>query len=135
LNRLLIADEYEMQRNIKIYTTAGEFTGKVIPHKYFYYEPEGIALWACESDTSGYYITTDQDVLNNFFPVFDRKSLAYQGRFAGKITRNTDGVALSQHAFGPFEYGAFYPVHDDGSITAMDWTAIADSLNLRKSCQ
>jgi len=134
LDRLLIADEYEMQRNIKIYTPDGNFTGKIIPHEYFNYEPEGIALWPCDADTSGYYITTDQDVLNNYFSVFERKSLQYRGSFAGKITRNTDGIALTQKSFGDFSNGAFYPVHDDGSITAIGWEAIADSLKLRRAC-
>ncbi|PWD99618.1 NHL repeat-containing protein [Marinilabilia rubra] len=135
LNRLLIADEYEMQRNIKIYTPEGKFTGEIISHQYFRYEPEGMALWACDEDTSGYYVTTDQDVINNNFPVFDRKSLKYLGSFAGKITRNTDGIFLSQKPYGGFENGAFFPVHDDGSITAIDWTNIADSLKLRINCQ
>jgi 3-phytase len=134
LNRLLIADEYEMQRNIKIYTIEGEFTGEVIPNKYFKYEPEGIALWSCEADTSGYYITTDQDVLNNWFPVFDRKTLKYMGSFAGEVTRNTDGVALTQHSFGNFENGAFFPVHNDGSITAIGWKEIAMALELKADC-
>lgn len=134
MNRLLIADEYEMQRNIKIYTPKGKFTGEIIPSDYFKYEPEGITLWSCDADTSGYYITTDQDVLNNFFPVFDRKTLEYKGSFAGEITRNTDGVALTQKSFGDFPHGAFYPVHDDGSITAIGWKEVADTLRLRSDC-
>lgn len=134
MNRLLIADEYEMQRNIKIYTPKGKFTGEIIPHNYFKYEPEGIALWSCDADTSGYYITTDQDVLNNFFPVFDRKTLEYRGSFSGEITRNTDGVALTRKNLGDFANGAFYPVHDDGSITAIGWKEIAEALGLKVDC-
>ena len=134
-NRLLIADEYERQRNIKIYNPDGSFTGEIISSNYFHYEPEGIALWPCDEDTSGYYIGTDQDVLNNWFKVFDRKSLEYLGSFSGEITRNTDGIALTRRSFGDFENGAFYPVHDDGSITGMKWGDIAESLNLKKKCR
>ena len=135
LNRLLIADEYEQERNIKIYTPGGEFTGEIISHQYFRYKPEGMALWACNEDTSGYYVTTDPDVINNNFPVFDRKSLKYLGSFAGEITRKTDGISLTQKSFGDFKNGAFFPVNDDGSITVMDWTNIADSLRLKINCQ
>ncbi len=134
LQRLLIADEQASQRNIKIYSPKGEFTGEVISSKYFTYEPEGIALFACETDSSGYYIATDQHEVNNNFQVFDRKTLQHIGTFGGEVTRNTDGVALSQQSFGNFTYGAFYPVHDDGSVAAIAWSEIAEVLQLHISC-
>ena len=52
-NRLLIADEHEEHRNVKIYDLEGNFTGQIIPHNYFFYEPEGIVVWECEADSSG----------------------------------------------------------------------------------
>lgn len=134
LRRLLIADETESQRNIKVYNLEGEFTGDIIPSDYFKFEPEGIALFACDGDSSGYYLTTDQDEHENTFQVFDRKTLEHLGSFGGEQTRNTDGVALSQQAFGSFNAGAFYPVHDDGSVAAIDWTEIAKALQLKTSC-
>lgn len=133
-NRLLIADEYEEHRNVKIYDVEGKFTGQIIPHNYFFYEPEGIVIWACEADSSGYYLMVDQGKINNTFQVFDRKTLEYIGGFGGEITRNTDGIAITQEAFGDFKYGAFYPVHNDGSITAIAWEDIAKNLNLRYIC-
>ncbi len=133
-NRLLIADEFESQRNIKIYTLEGSFTGDVFDSTFFAYEPEGITLWSCSSDSSGYYIATDQDEVVNTFQVFDRKTLEYCGGFTGEITRNTDGVALTQAAFGPFSHGVFYPVHNDGSVSAIAWNEIASALNLRVRC-
>jgi 3-phytase len=133
-NRLLIADEYEKQRNVKVYTLDGTFTGTVIPNDYFLYEPEGIVLWECPKDSSGYYIVVDQGKIVNTFQVFERKSMQYLGGFAGEITMNTDGVALTQKSFGNFAYGAFYPVHDDGSVTAIGWEEIANTLHLRKQC-
>lgn len=133
-NRLLIADEHEDHCNIKIYDTDGLFTGQIIPHNYFFYEPEGIVVWECEADSSGYYIIVDQGKINNTFQVFDRKSLEYIGGFRGEITRNTDGTAITQKTFGDFRYGAFYPVHNDGSLTAISWEDIANSLGLRNNC-
>ncbi len=134
LDRLLIADENEERRNIKIYNTEGEFTELIIPGKYFLYEPEGIAMWSCNKDNSGYYIAVDQGTENNTFQVFDRKTTAYIGGFSGLVTRNTDGVALTQSSFGEFNDGAFFPVHDDGSITAINWDDIAGTLGLRSNC-
>ena len=133
-NRLLIADEHEDHRDIKIYDTDGRFTGQIIPHNYFFYEPEGIVLWECEADSSGYYLIVDQGKINNTFQVFDRKTLEYIGGFSGEITRNTDGTAITQKAFGDFRYGAFYPVHNDGSLTAISWQDIAGTLGLRNDC-
>lgn len=134
-NRLLIADEYEMQRNVKVYDLNGNFSGKTIPHQYFFYEPEGIVLWECQEDMSGYYVMTDQGKINNTFQVFDRKTLEYIGGFGGQITRNTDGLAITQKDFGPFKNGALYPVHDDGSLTAISWDDVAKALDTRKNCQ
>jgi len=133
-NRLLVADEHEEHRNVKIYNVEGSFTGQIIPHNYFFYEPEGIVLWECTADSSGYYLMVDQGKLNNTFQVFDRKTLKYIGGFGGEITRNTDGIAITQKAFGNFKFGAFYPVHNDGSLTAIAWEDIAKTLGLRNDC-
>jgi 3-phytase len=133
-NRLLLSDEHEEHRNVKVYNLEGNFTGQVIPYNYFFYEPEGIVLWECKSDNSGYYLIADQGKIKNTFQVFDRKTLDYIGGFSGEITRNTDGVAITQKAIGNFKYGAFYPVHNDGSLTAISWEDIAKTLNLRTSC-
>lgn len=133
-NRLLIADESYPQRNIKVYDLEGNFTGDIIPKEYFNYEPEGIALYKCD-DGSGYWIMTDQDESSdNKFQVFDRETFDYIGGFRGEITRNTDGIWLTQQSFGDFDQGAFYPVHDDGSVTAIGWGEIAEALSLERSC-
>jgi 3-phytase len=133
-NRLLISDEHEEHRNVKIYDADGIFTGQIIPHNYFFYEPEGIVLWECEADSSGYYLMVDQGKINNTFQVFDRKTLEYIGGFGGEITRNTDGIAITRKAIGNFKHGAFYPVHNDGSLTAISWEDIAKNLGLRLDC-
>lgn len=134
MGRLLVADEYIDQRNIKIYSPEGKFTGEIISNTYFDSEPEGMVLFECEKDTSGYYIMTDQHDDFNKFEVFDRKTLKHLGTFGGEMTTNTDGVAITQHSYGDFENGAFFPVHDDGSVTAISWTDIAEALDLKLSC-
>jgi 3-phytase len=132
--RLLIADEAYSQRNIKLYTLEGEYTGEVIPNIFFTSEPEGIVLYSC-ADGSGYWIITDQHKSEeNKFQIFDRESLEYIGGFRAEITRNTDGIWLTQKAFGDFPKGAFYPVHDDGSITAISWEDISEAVGLQRDC-
>lgn len=126
---LMISDENHAEKNIKIYNLAGEFTGKILGDGIFKYEPEGIALYQA-SDSTGYWICTDQSHEANVFHVFDRKTLEHLGGFIGEGTRNTDGVALSQYSFGEFSEGAFYPVHDDGNVSAISWKTISDSLKL-----
>ncbi|MCW9708433.1 hypothetical protein [Fodinibius salsisoli] len=133
-NRLMIADEAYSERSIKIYDLKGNFTGQTIPKIYFESEPEGIALYSC-NDGSGYWIITDQHESEaNKFQVFNRETLQHIGTFKGAITRNTDGIWLTQQSLGPFEEGAFYPVHDDGSVTAIGWSKIADALDLSLRC-
>lgn len=133
-NRLMVADEAFNQRSVKVYDLEGNFTGKVIPSTYFSSEPEGIALYGCD-DGSGYWVMTDQhESSDNKFQVFDRQTLDYVGTFKGKVTRNTDGIWLTQRSFKGFKEGAFYPVHDDGSVTAIAWSDIAGALKLKSSC-
>ncbi|ACF13745.1 putative phytase precursor [Chloroherpeton thalassium ATCC 35110] len=129
-NTLLVADEHDSEHDLKVYTLDGKFTGTIIGKGIFKQEPEGIALYAAD-DSTGYWIATDQDYKANTFHIFDRKTFAHLGAFLGEITANTDGVALSQYAFGPFKNGAFYAVHDDGNVAAFSWQTIADSLGLR----
>jgi len=133
-DRLLIADEAYAQRSIKIYNGAGQFTGEVIPDVFFSSEPEGIALYACD-DGDGYWIIVDQHPSpENRFQIFDRRLLRHLGTVKGQITRNTDGIWLTQRPFGPFPDGALYPVHDDGSVTALDWGEIVSGLSLKQNC-
>ena len=95
----------------------------------FEYEPVGIALYAC-ADGSGYWFTTDQDTRINRFHVFKREALDYVGSFGGPVTRNTDGVWLTQTAMPGFPAGTFYAVHDDGNVAAFDLSRVFDALSL-----
>jgi 3-phytase len=130
-DRLLVADELQLE--LKIYTLAGQFTGKILGRGIIRTEPEGITLYTCGAE-EGYWVVTDQDLRHNLFCVFDRNNLTFLGAFSGRITRNTDGVALTQTPFGPFARGAFFAVHDDGNVAAFAWEDIAQSLGLRDNC-
>jgi 3-phytase len=131
-DRLIIADEYEKQKNIKIYTLDGIFTGQILGAGLIEYEPEGICVYVT-GPKDGYIIVTDQDRIGNKFYLFDRQTLVQVGTFKGKIVRNTDGVAVANIPFGPFKSGAFYAVHDDGNICAYDWHTIARTCGLHEN--
>ncbi len=47
---------------------------------------------------------------------------------------NTDGLALTQEAFGDFPEGLFLAVHNDGGIAAFDWKSVADTLKFKHRC-
>lgn len=132
-DRVLIAEELAPDSHWKVYRLNGTFSGDVHGRGYFPQEAEGLALYACD-DGGGYWIATDQGEETNTFHVFDRSTLEHLGAFSGEVTRNTDGVALTQTAFGPFPAGAFYAIHNDGNIAAFSWAEIADSLDLRSDC-
>lgn len=126
---LLVADESD-ERNLKVYALDGHFTGTTLGNGFIKTQAEGIALYTT-GDSTGFWIATDQDYKTNTFHVFDRQSLKHLGAFSGEVTANTDGIALTRHAFGPFQSGAFYAVHDDGNVAAFSWKEIADSLGLK----
>ncbi|MDQ2670888.1 MAG: phytase [Gemmatimonadota bacterium] len=129
-DRLLIAEELEVASHLKVYDLEGEFTGTIIGEGMFPHQAEGIILYEC-GENEGYWVATDQDRAVNTFHVFDRATLAHVGSFRGELTRNTDGIALSQQGFGDFPTGILVAVHDDGSVAAFEWGDIASALGLR----
>lgn len=130
-NRLLIADEQGLSH--KIYTLDGEFSGEMMGAAIFQYEPEGLVLYTCP-DGSGYWIATDQSHEDNTFHIFDRKTLSHLGAFQAGQTTNTDGVALTQLSYGPFNKGAFAAVHNDGSVSTVSLVDVEKALNLAFDC-
>jgi len=131
-DRLLIADEDEEERRIKVYDLAGAFTGTVIGEGVFEAEPEGIALWACGD--AGYLLTADQSHDFNQFHVFDRESLDHLGTFAGEAVSNTDGVTILQGPVGSLGEGAFYAIHADQGAVGFAWSEVASALGLQARC-
>lgn len=54
------------------------------------------------------------------------------GAFTGARTLlNTDGIALTQIALGPFTEGAVYAAYAGGNVAAFDGQVLADTLGLR----
>ena len=134
-DRLMIADEDDY--SMKLYDLGGDFLEVVTDVFDEGNDPEGIALY--ENDGSGYWVFTEQaghdDSLlferdRSRFHVFDRESLEHVATFRGEETANTDGVWLTQTAFGPFPSGAFYAVHDDRTVSAFDLAEIAKATGI-----
>jgi 3-phytase len=133
-DRILIAEEDPASGIvIKVYSFAGRFRNEIVGAGLFTTQPEGIALFECGD--GGYWIATDQGEATNVFHLFDRRTLAHAGAFEGGVTRNTDGIGLSQRKFGPFRTGALFAVHDDRAVAAFDWRTIARALELPRRCR
>ena len=133
-DRLLIAEEdVPTGTAVREYSIDGRYRGHTIGLGTFKAQAEGIALWRC-ADGSGYWIATDQFKDRSLFHVFDRRTLAHVGAFAGRTVSNTDGVWLQQAATARFPAGAFYAVHDDQGVGAFDWRDVAKALELPATC-
>lgn len=133
-DRLLIADEDRRQvSTLREYTLDGRYTGVSLPGDSFVGEAEGVALWSCSAD-GGYWIAVDQLTPLTTFHVFDRADLAPRGSFSGRLTANTDGIALHAAATPRFPAGALYAVHDDRAVTAFDLRDVAQALRLDPGC-
>jgi 3-phytase len=131
---LAIAEEMPGDSYIKVYDLDGRFTGRVFGREQITQQAEGIALYTC-GDAAGYWIATDQGDTANTFHVFDRASFNHLGSFTGAAIRRTDGVTLTQRAFGPFPAGVFFGSHLDGGVGALSWIEIARALRLRADCR
>jgi len=132
-NRLMIAEELETDSHHKVYSLDGRFTGEILGRGFFPQQAEGIALYSCGAD-AGYWVTTDQGPVVNTFHLFDRMTLTHVASFAAARTNTTDGIALTQRAFGPFPAGAFYMAHGDAAISGLSWAAIAEATGARQDC-
>ena len=129
-DRLLVAEEDTRSGTaLREYDMAGRYRGRDIGLGVFKAQAEGIALKQCK-DGSGYWITTDQFKDRSLFHVWDRRSMAHVGAFAGKVVGNTDGIWLHQGATPRFPQGVFYAVHDDMGVGAFDWRDISRALDL-----
>jgi 3-phytase len=128
---VLIADEEG--GDVKVYDSDGSFTGRVLWGDVLRYEPEGIALYACDG-MDGYWIVADQHRTWNRFLIFDRATFEPIGAFTGAAVRNTDGIALVQQPVGAMGAGVLYAVHNDRAVGAFAWSDIAAALGLRDDC-
>lgn len=133
--RLLIAEEdARVGTTLRVYSFAGDYSGRNLGFGTIRAQAEGIALWAC-ADGSGYWIAADQFKDRSVFHVFDRLTLAHKGAFASRRIANTDGIWMQQAGSARFPNGALFAVHDDRSVAAIAWPRIAIELNLRLGCE
>ncbi len=135
-DRLMLAEEdTAVGTRLREYGLAdGRYRGRDVGAGLYKAQAEGIALMAC-ADGGGYWIGTDQFKDRSLFHVFDRRSLAHVGSFAGKLTANTDGVWLDARGDGRFPGGVMYALHDDQAVAAFDWRDIAAALKLKACAQ
>lgn len=122
-NHLLVAEEDETQSSVKVYDLQGNYSDIIFGQDIFKYQVEGIALYQTDAQ-NGYWIITDQSHDDNRFHIFSRKVFDYVATFKAQNTTNTDGIWLSQQPFGDFSNGVFFAVHNDGNVSAIDWTDV-----------
>ncbi len=125
-HRLLVADEWEGARDIKVYDLDGRFTGVVVGRGAFTAEPEGLAL--VRLGEGGFWIAADQDKTRTRFLVFDRVSLEPLGFFTGTTVANTDGIALLGGGLGGRASAGLVAVNSDASVAAFPLTSILQAI-------
>jgi 3-phytase len=119
LGRVLLCDEDPTQKNVKVYTLDGKFTGQVFGGGLILGDPEGIVIVA--DARRDLVILTDQQKHLSTWHLFDRQTYRHYGAFTGVPTiANTDGICVWPHAFGPFKRGALFAVQDDAEVRAYD---------------
>ena len=132
-DRLLLAEEdVDSGTRLREYGLDGRYRGRDIGAGLFRAQAEGLALWQCGE--GGYWIATDQFKDRSLFHLFDRKTFAHVGAFAGRRTANTDGVWLDQQGDARFPHGVFFAVDDDQAVAAFDWRDVAQALKLPVTC-
>ena len=120
--------------HVRVYGMDGRYTGADIGTRQYRAQPGGMALFSC-ADGSGYWIGVDRDAQRSVFLVFDRKTLAYLGAFAGKGVADTSGIVLQPASSKHFPDGTLYAVSNDASIAAFDWDEIGRALQLKTDCR
>jgi len=114
-DRVYLCDE--ARKNVKIYSRAGEFTGRTVADGVIVGDPEGIVLF--EGPAGPWIILTDQQPEATVWYVFDGSSLAPIGRFTGTPPiANTDGICLCPGPIGACAAGLLLAVHDDREVRA-----------------
>lgn len=129
---LLIADEWEHARDIKVYDLDGRFTGRLVGSGDFRDDPEGLALVACGD--GGFWIATDQRAERTVFVLYDRNSFAALGSFTGRVVANTDGIAVARSRTGDGSGGGLVAVNNDASVAAFPLRAVAELLPVPATC-
>ena len=120
-NQLFVSEEDpEQGSSLKIYTLAGQFTGKVIGKDLFQFQSEGLDI----DNKRGWLIATDQGKTANWFHIFEVNTLEHVGTFGGEYTLNTDGICLVETATGYHSGGLFFAINNDRQVAAFDWEKV-----------
>ncbi|HET6396245.1 MAG TPA: phytase [Pseudoxanthomonas sp.] len=128
--RLLVAEEdVPTGTRLREYDLQGRYLGRDVGAGKYVAQAEGIALMRC-ADGSGWWVGSDQFADRTVFHLFDRRSLAHVGSFAGEVTGLTDGVWLDERGDARFPQGVLYASHQDLGLAAFDWRDIAAALGL-----
>ena len=116
--RLFVCNEITGKGDVKVFGFDGKFTGKTFGNGMIEAEPEGIVMIKTGKG-EGIIIVTDQSTVTAFL-VFDRKTLAYKGRFTGKLLSWTDGICLSSDNLEKDKKIFLYAVHHDKGVFSYD---------------
>lgn len=129
-DRLLVAEEdVPTGTRLREYDLQGRYRGRDVGASQYRAQAEGIALLRC-ADGSGWWVGSDQFADRTVFHLFDRRSLAHAGSFAGEVTGLTDGIWLDERGDARFPQGVLYASHLDQAVAAFDWRDIAAALSL-----
>lgn len=132
--RLLIAEaDAQAGAAVRLYSFAGDYSGRDLGFGLLHTRAAGIALWAC-ADGSGYWIVADPFADRSVFHVFDRKTLAHRGAFSSKRIAGSGGIWLRQGASTAFPDGVLFALNEGRTVAAIAWPRIAIELNLRRQC-
>jgi 3-phytase len=119
LGRVLLCDEDKSQKNVKVYTLDGQFTGTTFGDKLIFGDPEGIIVH--DDPSRGFVLLTDQQAMITIWHVFDRQSYTHLAAFTGKpFLANTDGIAWCSWPVPGHPSGLLFAVHDDADVRAYD---------------
>jgi 3-phytase len=127
---LFICDEDA--NDVKVYDLEGTWLGRTFAGDVIVGDPEGLALFIDERLPEGgcLVVTHQQDHLTEFH-LYSRRGTTHLGAWTGaKLVARTDGIALHQESFGPFDRAAFYAVHDDISVVAFSFGEVLAAMGL-----
>jgi len=115
--RVLLCDEHKSQRNVKVYTLDGKFTGLTFGGDEIVREPEGIVV--LDEPAPGVVILTDQQKELSVWHIYDRTNYKHLAAFTGEpLIANTDGICTILGDVGEHDGGLFLAVHDDADVRA-----------------
>jgi len=136
--RMLVADEHEEERNIKLYNPESGlfevhygsqyFAGVILVG--FTGEPEGIATYQL-TERNWFWVCADQtyDPLTNSFRVYDGTTLRHDATFRIEGVSVTDGICIWQEPVGiRFPEGVMVASDKDQSIAVVDLREIRSIL-------